>query len=1046
MEIPKILIDFVKDGQVVLFLGSGATFGAIHPDGKKPPLGQELSDLISRKFLGDDYLGLSLQQVSELAISESDLFTFQKYIYDLFINYGPSDFHKLLPKFVWKAIATTNYDLIVERSYDSDAERLQEPVVFIKNSDRVEEKLKQINSLCYYKLHGCITVTNDPVCPLILTPEQYITARSGRSRLFERIESLAHEYPFLFIGHSLTDTDIREILLEISKIRSAKPRSYIVTPNMKPAEKRLWESKKYHCIQASFESFLKALDAEIKTDFRVLSVARKADEDHPIFDYLCPKDDRLISSSLKTFLYRDVECVHNKINSDETDPKAFYKGYFFDWGPILNNLDVKRSINDKILSEVFLVEEEERSEIVDFYLVKGHAGSGKTVIANRISYEAATIFDKICLKLNQSGSPEYEPLVELYSICKKRIFLIVDPISNHIDVISEFVRKAKKDRLPLTIVGFERNSTWNSECESLYGYLTDSFQVRYLNENEVDRLIDLLSQHDSLGHLEGLSRDEQKHLLGKRAGRQILVALHEATLGKPFSDIVLDEYNSISSLEAKSLYLSVCIMHRIGVPVRAGLISRVHSISFKDFEKRLFGPLEFIVFAKYNSIIGDFQYQTRHQQVADMVFERVLCGYQERYDEYIRLLDALDVSFNSDREVFSHIINAKKLIRTFNDPHMIRQIYELSKTRDSGNPFIFQQEAIFEMNSPGGSLDTAEKLLQAAHRIDDKNRIISHSLAELSLKKAERSSNMIEKQKHLSQARSLALTLSKSSYEGDRPTHTILKVELEEFGDILDTADSAIIERKVKAIQKLIERAKQEYPDSSFILDSEAMFSEMLMRHPLALESLKKAFNINKRSSYIALRLSNIYERQGNTSDSLNSLKECLERNPSDKSINNRIAYLMGKYSLGTFEEIKYHLRRSFTMGDDNYISQFWYARALYIGGEIGNAWEFFNILRNLHIDNRVKKELRGILKDDEKIERFSGTVTKIENSYCFILRDGIQDSIFSHITSNDRKEWSKISVSRRVVFSLAFNFRGPQAIKILLESESLDNTNHKTS
>ena len=74
---------------------------------------------------------------------------------------------------------------------------------------------------------------------------------------------------------------------------------------------------------------------------------------------------------------------------------------------------------------------------------------------------------------------------------------------------------------------------------------------------------------------------------------------------------------------------------------------------------------EFIVFATKNRIIDDYQYQTRHQQVAEMVFERVLSDPQDRFDEYIRLLNALDISFNSDHDAFLDIITARKLIVSF---------------------------------------------------------------------------------------------------------------------------------------------------------------------------------------------------------------------------------------------------------------------------------------------------------------------------------------------------------------------------------------------
>ncbi len=35
MDIPKILVDHIREGQVVLFLGSGASIGAVQPENKK---------------------------------------------------------------------------------------------------------------------------------------------------------------------------------------------------------------------------------------------------------------------------------------------------------------------------------------------------------------------------------------------------------------------------------------------------------------------------------------------------------------------------------------------------------------------------------------------------------------------------------------------------------------------------------------------------------------------------------------------------------------------------------------------------------------------------------------------------------------------------------------------------------------------------------------------------------------------------------------------------------------------------------------------------
>ncbi|MFV9645489.1 MAG: SIR2 family protein [Desulfobacterales bacterium] len=1033
MDIPQILIDQIKDGKAILFLGSGAAIGATHPKNINPPVGDGLSKLIADKFLSPDFYNRPLTQISELAISETDLLTVQSFVADLFKDFYPADFHKLIPKFTWKAIAATNYDLIVERAYDSVEDKSQELVVFKKNIERVEEKLRSHGSVCYFKLHGCITDINDPNIPLILTPDQYVTARKGRNRLFERIESLAYEYPFIFVGHSLSDLDIRAILLEIGQIQEAKPRSYIIAPHITPPEQRFWESRRFSCIKSSFADFINQINSYIPEPFRKLA-ALKIEREHPFFDDFCPAADSKPSESLMTLLNRDTEYINKRYKSSKADPKAFYKGYIVDWSPIIDELDVRRSLTDNILSETILSNEEDRSEIVELFLIKGHAGAGKSVLLRRLAWEAAVNFDKICLSVKPSGYPEYEPLFELYNICRKRIFLFVDPFSKFIDIITKFIIRVRKDNLPLTIIGAERNNVWNSECEDLKSFLTDSYEVRYLSEKEIEKLIALLTKHNSLGYLEKLDLEAQKESLAKRAGRQLLVALHEATLGKPFTEIVFDEYQSISSISAKSLYLTVCIMHRLGIATRAGLISRVNGIPFRMFKEKLFDPLEFIVFAREDRIIGDYMYQSRHSHIADLVFEKVLTNAQDRFDEYVRVIGALDVSYNTDREAFIGLLKARPLIELFSDPQMIRQIYSIGEKRDVNNPFLMQQEAIFEMNSLGGSLDKASSILQKAHKMAPHIRSISHSLSELALKKAERAGSFIEKNKYRQEARTIAVQLIQNSSIKSHPIHTLLKIGIDELNDSIANDDEPTLQRKIKAIEQELQRAVQLFPDDSFIFDTEAKFSALIDRYPRAIESLKKAFSLNKRSGYIAIRLAKMYENQKDIPNATQVLKDCLEANPSDKSVNYKLATLLAKNHLGSLAEIKFYLRRSFTEGDSNYSAQFWFARCLYIENDFEGAYKIFYYLRGINLDVRIKREPRGIIHENDHPVDYHGIVANLESSYGFLLRDELQDRIFAH-KYHSEEYWASLMPHRRVTFNLAFSYRGPAAINIKPET-----------
>ena len=47
--------------------------------------------------------------------------------------------------------------------------------------------------------------------------------------------------------------------------------------------------------------------------------------------------------------------------------------------------------------------------------------------------------------------------------------------------------------------------------------------------------------------LEGLTKEKQINAFEKKSARQLLVALHEATFGKPFEEIIDNEYRILKS-------------------------------------------------------------------------------------------------------------------------------------------------------------------------------------------------------------------------------------------------------------------------------------------------------------------------------------------------------------------------------------------------------------------------------------------------------------------------------------------------------------------
>lgn len=1031
MILPKHLINQINQGNVVLFLGAGASFGAKHPKNKSLPLGQKLSDNLALKFLDETYKGKPLQYVAELAISESDLYSVQKYIYDEFIDFTPGSHHNLISSFKWSAIVTTNYDFIIENVYSPQRKPLQTLITFKKNGERIEEKLTDANGLVYYKLHGCMAVIDDPNLPLILTPDQYVTHQDNRSRLFERVKDLSYEHPFLFVGYSLADPDIRAMLSHLDKPGSMRPQSYMVGPNVTDVESRLWSKKNITAIKLPFDEFLTTIDGASNSELRKLVTVRESAVDLPIKHRFKQESNIQISDSLTSFLENDVSYIHLNLPAEPVLAQDFYKGYFPNWSPIINNYDVERRIKDNLLSEIFLRKEEERPSKQDFYVIKGHAGSGKTVFLKRIAWDAAIEFDQLCLYLNTDVAIKYEPLEELYTFCKERIFLFVDSPADYIEDLKYILKRANKAKLPLTIISAERVSTWNTECKEIFGLLTEDYTLGYLSDDEILKLINNLDKYDSLGYLKNKSLAERVSALSEIHGRELLVALHEATMGKPFEQIVFNEYKSIKDKDAQALYLSICVLHRLGAQTRAGLISRAHNITFTDFETKLFLPLESIVFAKRNYRINDYVYLTRHPHIAEIVFESALVDVQSRFDEYIRIISALDVDYESDRHAFTSMTNARKLMQIFKDAGMLRNIFDVANKRSPNNPKLLQQEAIFEMQSGSGNLINSEKLLFKAYELAPKDQVIAHSLAEFYLKKAEFSSQKLIRAKYLDESKKICLGITRKGSEAAHAYHTLIKINLLELEEVIKTNDIAVIEKHIKDTEKLLSESKVSYPNQSFILEIESKFNELIENSPKALESLIKAFEYNKRSTFIALRLANYYERIGKKAESIDVIKQALEINQNDKDLNFKFALGLSENSEPDWSLIRHYLRKSFTLGDTRYEAQFWYARCLYILNDLSSARAIFDFLKDAKLDSEIKKTPRGEVFSQGQVRIFQGVITSVETSFGFIRRDEWNDSIYFIRSNENIAVWDKLIKYQRVRFKLQFNYRGAVATDI---------------
>ena len=523
-----------------------------------------------------------------------------------------------------------------------------------------------------------------------------------------------------------------------------------------------------------------------------------------------------------------------------------------------------------------------------------------------------------------------------------------------------------------------------------------------------------------------------------RAERQLLVALHEATFGKSFEEIVQDEFDRIIPSEAQTLYLDVCTLNRLGIPVRAGLIARVSGIRFADFEERFFKPLEHVVKNFYDPYVGDRMYSARHAHIADMVFLLSLSKPEDRYEQIIRILQGINIDYSSDNEAFRALIRGRSISELFGSYELGRRIYEYVRILVGADPHALQQRALFEMSHRGGSLSVAEVSLKQALEIAPYEKTIQHTYANLKRMQANNTSNSLLKSKLRVDSRRYLRTLVDREARTSHGYHTLILVLLDDLRDLLESKNTGVLDQLdeqqvvdlIKDIELQIREGQQRFPDEERLLSAEVLFRELLEDDGRAIQVLKKAFDKNPRSEWVAIRMAKRLLETGDVDEARQVLERCARENPGSKAVNFALAQLHLNH--GRTEEksrIIGHLRRSFTEGDTRYDAQYWYARELFVTGAIDAADGLFSQLEHAAVSPEIRNRIRGWIVDNENQPKvFSAIVRRKEEAYIFATPEEFPKDVFCHSSQVSEDGWTKVTVGGNVKLHIGFSMRGPAA------------------
>lgn len=1041
-DIPPAILAAIAEGRAILFLGAGASYDALVASQPTKITADKVKNAISDRFLGGVFKDRPLMTVADFARNESSLVDVQATVQQLFKELEPNHFHCLVPLFRWKAIVTTNYDLVVERAFSKTAGSLQQLAPVTKDGPQLQDALSEQNTVPYLKLHGCINSYTDTKVPIVLDSLEYSKFSEGRTHLVVALKEWAVNHPILFCGYSLSDENIKQILFDIGDASQVRPQYLYVNPGLTEIENRYWSARRIAPYSGTFAEMLADADAKIPKSKRTLAgllSSSKLTITRWIPSHATP------STRLVQYLSQEVKHVlPQSAASAKADANAFFAGLDVSFDPIYAGFDVRRQQVDELLDKVVL--DTLKSTLPKFFVLRGYAGCGKSVLARRLAVETAGLLDApLVVYLPEGAVLREDLLLELQHLVGGRLYVFLDDLIEFGDTLPPFLEKLRAKEVPITIFACARTNEFNVFGSKYAGKVARDFEIGDLEELEITDLLKRLSENKLLGPLGTYDESERSVFVEKFYGRQLLVALHEITRGSPFEEIIVDEFEKITPREAQQLYLDICTLHQCRVGARAGLISRLNGLHIESLKSHLTGSLANVVRESYDHRYRDIVYRSRHEEIARMVFDLAIPNAEQRALQLQRILGSMDLDYSSDNKAFFELLKGRRLAEDFDRKGLALAIFDAAAAANPPSSYLLHQRAILELNHKDGNLEAANDLLRQAEvevrREGFRDASIQHTRANLLRRRANASNQAVEKERYRADARAI-LRPQLGQRDNSYPEVLYGQLLLDEIRDALESGlgatqvDGAATSggphvRLINELSLLLDRSLQHRPADGPMTLLKADFLKALGKSPNAIRVLEKYCEKNEAGSLLVKVLAETLIAAGRVGDAISALRPAVIAAPGDKALNLTMAKaLIAQSDNGNSQSIIAHLRRSFSDGDSNYEARLLFARCNMLYGDLDRGRAEFDSLRRLYIDSREKARV-PVQNSDGTARRYSGWVAKRQFGYGFIASNDLRFDVFFHKNHSGADLWERLDRGSNVTFSLGFSFRGPVPIDI---------------
>lgn len=669
-------------GEVVLFTGAGFSFGATDTQGTPIPqvkaLTEEIWDLVWPGEVVPEDSALSDTYAAALAQKRNDLKQLMLRRLDV-APHSVTDQHRRWLSMPWRRAYTLNIDNLEAAAARQHS--LPRKLRSISALDRTVP-LETSDDLFFIHLNGALSDVPD----VTFADPQYGARQTLTNPLYEKLAADLVAYPVVFVGSQLRES----LFWQYVALRDARgtrgtsemrPRSYLVTPDLPRDRQALLSTYNIEWVKATTDEFADEVLARLESEAARGHRTRRLTLSPP-GDVTLPRVVEL--ASLPAAPGSEYLMGASPLWGDITDGRAFERAF------------------EALISF---------SEWSGCMVVTGTAGAGTSTVLMRLALRlAADGYDARWIDANHGF--DARDLSRYLRSLEAPIALIIDDADTFGRALAELVDDVLQYRPDDILVIGMRGSRVD---QMLPGWKPDGqaqreINVPLLDDADIEGLLDVLDRNHKLGALKPLTDEARRAEIRQQYGRELLIAMVEATSGKRFELKVAEEFDQLQNPQ-RLLYGIAALASEL----RFSLGRDELLVASGDISNPTLYAMDRLVARKLLVQRSD-GYTVRHRRIAELV----VAGMRRSvtlYEPYAGLLRAVAIRVDPSRrksretKLLTALLSHERVHRSFALDDA-RQLYDSVEEPLSGDYHFWLQRGSLEVAN--GNLPAARTYLQQA--------------------------------------------------------------------------------------------------------------------------------------------------------------------------------------------------------------------------------------------------------------------------------------------------------------------------------------------